>query len=142
MAAVTHTPAKRQILRKVRNALIQKTVQPFKDIDNNSPIFGYSGELPEIEFAENFSNQNGQFFYCEKMEDFFVGIEQLAKAKKWNHLFCWDKDIYHNMQDRGFKKIHIGKILDKLDASITKCEALVSRTGSIVLTSSLESGRF
>ena len=43
--------SKEKVLKKVRNALINKLENPFKDVDFTSNVFFQQKEGPEVEFA-------------------------------------------------------------------------------------------
>jgi L-lactate dehydrogenase complex protein LldG len=96
--------------------------------------------LPEM-FAKAFTEVSGQLIYCQDEEDFLYNFLDLSEAKQWQHIYCWNPDLQVLFQEIDFRKCRIGKKLDKAHAGLTFCEALVARTGSIVLSSGLSAGR-
>lgn len=135
------TTSKEIILKKIREALIHKTTQPFPQIDSSSSVYSSSDESLEIIFAEEFTKVQGQFIFCEYEKEFVRNLESLAEEKKWNHLYCWELPLQELFIKHDFRKCRIGKNLDKADAGITLCEALIARTGSILLSSKQDAGR-
>ena len=57
--------SKEKVLKKVRNALINKLENPFKDVDFTSNVFFQQKEGPEVEFATKLVENGGTFIYCE-----------------------------------------------------------------------------
>lgn len=135
------TSSKENILKKIRAALIQKTEQPFPQTDSTSSVYQSSGESLEILFAEEFTKVNGEFIFCEYEKEMVTNLEKLAEEKKWFNMYCWELPLQELFIKNDFRKCRIGKSIDKADAGITLCEALVARTGSIFLSSKQEAGR-
>lgn len=133
--------AKSQILSRIRQALNKQVPKPFPDqIDHPGP-FKQSTESLDVRFAEAFVKLNGQFIYCSQADDFYEELVKLTEAKGWKHIFVWNNDIQEFLLKKQFRKFRIGKNLQKADAGLTFCEALVARTGSILISSRLASGR-
>ncbi len=134
--------SKSEILGRIRNSLIKSTGLPFKDSEASlRDIYPKPEEPLEILFARSFSALNGGFVYCKSQQEFIRNLEKLADTKGWKHLFCWEPRLQDIFIKHDFRKSRIGKSLDKADASVTSCEALVARTGSILMSSRQESGR-
>ncbi len=131
---------KERMLKQIRKALIEKTDNPYPRLEESGPIYKQSDELLEIQFAQEFSKINGQFLFCENKEQCILDLQQLIAERKWTELFCWEnslawlkeniKDIQHT--DVNFEQANVG---------ITTCDALVARTGSIIITNASEAGR-
>ena len=61
--------SREKVLKKVRNALIYKTDNPFPQVDFESPVYRPMDESPDVNFAQEFTKVGGQFVYCEDEED-------------------------------------------------------------------------
>jgi len=133
--------AKGEILSKIRNALSKSLPQPYPSLDNGHSFYKSSEEIPEIRFAENFKNNGGEFIFCVDEQEFLEQLNELAESKGWRHLFTWEKPLQDLFIRNNFKKCRIGRGLDKADAGVTGCEALIARTGSILLSSRQMEGR-
>jgi L-lactate dehydrogenase complex protein LldG len=132
---------KERILTRVRNALIQKTERPFTDPEGTGGIYKPLTEELSVAFAQAFQAVQGNFIYCESPDECADALAALADQNAWEHLYCWDDTLQSLFAERDFRKVRIGHKLDKADAGIMRCEALIARTGSILLSSRLASGR-
>lgn len=133
--------AKGEILSKIRDALSKSLPQPYASLDNGHSFYKSSPEIPEIRFAENFKNNGGEFIFCIDEQEFTEQLNELAESKGWRHLFAWEKRLQDLFIKNNFKKCRIGRGLEKADAGVTGCEALIARTGSILLSSHQMEGR-
>jgi len=134
--------SKEKILNRIRLGLKDRTPIPEKGLDPNTEIYlRDEDEDLALTFAENFTAINGNFIFCESLEIMVEQLIALTEEKNWRNLHCWHNDLIDVFKTLEFKNIRIGKMLDKADAGITICEALIARTGSILLSSNLPSGR-
>jgi len=140
-------PARANILKRIINALFNKTPKtsktpkPVEEVDLKKEVSVRSTENLSVTFAESFNEVSGKFVYCESIEEFVDQLNSLTETNAWNNLHCWHPQLQEVFQEVDFRKCRIGKNLDKADGGITTCEALVARTGSILLSSALPSGR-
>jgi L-lactate dehydrogenase complex protein LldG len=131
--------SKENILKKIRKALTQTTPIPFPASEGSSPLFHPGKQELEIEFGEQFSKLLGKFVYCTDEQEFGSQLSAIIAHNKWERIFC---------KEDGLKKIlppsltsGLSSDLASADMAITSCEALVARTGSIILSSAQQSGR-
>lgn len=134
--------SKEIVLRKVREALAMSA--PFLP---STPDFTTSVYAPLLEdlsvlFAETFIRNSGTFVYCENEEDFFDQLFEFKRVRGLDNLYVWEpilKKILHagGINFNGTEENFIGHA----DAALTTCEALVARTGSILISSANASGR-
>jgi L-lactate dehydrogenase complex protein LldG len=134
------SPAKENILKKIRQALVNSTPVPFPQSEGNSSVYTPPTQENEIEFAENFSRISGRFIYCADIAELTVQLEQLITAQSWAQVFCREPQLLPILE-KPLKGILIMDDLPEADVSITTCEALIARTGSILMSSAQESGR-
>jgi L-lactate dehydrogenase complex protein LldG len=128
--------ARSNILNKIRMALANPTPLPFPQAEEapGFPVQPQSGDLV-VEFAEQFSALQGKFVFCTDENELKTGFEKLCYQNKWTKIYC------EEVRFRGI--IGPNSLHDDVascEASITSCEALVARTGSIVL-SAVHQGR-
>ena len=116
-------------------------ILPFPETNNNDFVYQPSRQELEIEFAENFINLEGKFSYCSSYQEFVDQLTQLLEAKKWTKIICKENKIIEQLQSSNFLKLDHETTVEFCDASITSCECLVARTGSILLSNETESGR-
>jgi len=132
--------AKENILKKIRQALVNPTPVPFPQSEGNSSVYTPQSQENEIEFAENFSRISGRFIYCADITELTTQLNQLITAQSWAQVFCRESRLLAILE-KPLKGILIREDLPEADVSITSCEALIARTGSILMSSAQESGR-
>lgn len=129
------------ILNKVKQALSKKKIN-LQEPNFSSPIFAKSPEKDlVIAFAENFVKTKGEFIFCESEKDFLDSLQLIIQKKKLAHIFAWEETLYLFLDKAKIKYSKNEINFMKADAGITLCESLVSRTGSILISSSSRSGR-
>jgi L-lactate dehydrogenase complex protein LldG len=134
------SPSKENILKKIRKALSQSTPLPFPQSEGNSSVFKPSRQELEVEFAEQFIALQGRFVFCVNRQELAFQFNSLVKKQGWEKVFCADPRLMElvRFQTSGY---HTADDLADADASVTDCECLVARTGSIVLSSRQAMGR-
>lgn len=134
------SPAKESILKKIRKALSHSTPLPFPQSEANQPLFPPLQQNADVEFAEQFTKLQGKFSYCANVKELAEQLSALITARQWTFIFCSEPDLKQLLLHQGFSHFSDTTLKD-CDCSITGCEALVARTGSIVLSSSQAMGR-
>jgi L-lactate dehydrogenase complex protein LldG len=136
------SPAKENILKRVRNALSQPVQLPFPQAEGNNSVFKTSHEGLEIKFAEEFSKLQGRFVFCASHEELAQSLAMLAENKQWTNIYCQELQLLHVLEPYHLACLNAGEGgLQTADAGITSCELLVARTGSVVLSAAQPSGR-
>jgi L-lactate dehydrogenase complex protein LldG len=134
------TNAKENILKKIRKALSNSTPLPFPQSEGSTSVFQPLQQEPEVEFAEQFTKLQGKFIYCINRQELAFQLSSLIKKQDWNKVYCVeDKLIEPVISQLNDRLVKTG--LADCDVSITGCEYLVARTGSIVMSSAQKSGR-
>ncbi len=132
--------SKENILKKIRKALSQSTPLPFPKSEGNESVFQVAQQEKEIEFAEQFTKLQGKFIYCINQQELAFQLNSLVKKMDWQKVYCLEDDL---LKEAGLQ--HSDRLvktgLADCDVSITGCECLVARTGTIVMSSAQESGR-
>jgi L-lactate dehydrogenase complex protein LldG len=134
------SPAKENILKRIRQALVNPTPVPFPQSEGNSNVYAPQKQENEIEFAENFGRIQGRFLYCANQEELILQLSQLISKQGWTQVFCRETGMLPFLKEP-LKGLLINDDLPEADVSITGCEALVARTGSILMSSAQDSGR-
>ena len=132
--------AKENIFKRIRQALVNPTPVPFPQSEGNSSVYKAPSQENEIEFAENFSRIQGRFLYCADEADMLRQLTELVARMKWTQVFCRESALQTLLQEP-LKGLMISDELPEADVSITGCEALIARTGSLMMSSAQESGR-
>ena len=137
---MSSTNSKENILKKIRKALSNSTPLPFPQSEGNTSVFPPLEQEAEVEFAEQFTRLQGKFIYCINRQELAFQLGSLIKKQDWNKVFCVEEKLIEpvaaQLEDRIIKTD-----LANCDVSITGCEYLVARTGSIVMSAAQASGR-
>ncbi|MEX6688631.1 LUD domain-containing protein [Danxiaibacter flavus] len=132
--------AKENILKKIRQALSNPVPVPFPQSEGNDSVFQPRQQESEVEFAENFSKLQGRFSFCLDRAEAVEQLKALITTRNWTKIYCREEQLKNDLQQAGLG-IQYTTDLYGCDASITTCEKLIARTGSIVLSSAQQSGR-
>jgi L-lactate dehydrogenase complex protein LldG len=127
--------AKENILKRIRKALINPVPLPFPGSEGNQSVFHPSTEDDAILFAEEFTKIQGRFAFCADEQDMLQQFALLAREQNWKNIYC--KDV----QFSSLLELEPYADLANCDVSVTGCEYLVARTGSIVLSTAQAGGR-
>ena len=130
-----------KVLKKVRNALIHKTDNPFSDLDFESNVYNEMIDSPEVVFAEEFIKVSGKFVYCESAEEFIDNLKALMLENNWSNVFCLEDNIKKILTDGNILYLSDEEDFYNIEVGITHCEYLISRLGSIMVSSKQQCGR-
>ena len=134
------TPSKENILKKIRKALSHSTPIPFPKSESKLPFFQPLQQEVVVEFAEQFTKLQGRFAYCENQQELAGQLKELIISRQWTNVYCCEENLKQLLQRNGFD-IFSGTSLNDCDCSITSCEALAARTGTIVMSANQTNGR-
>ncbi len=135
------TKTKEKVLKRVRQALIHKTENRFPKLDFDSSVFKASDDPLELYFAQELIKVNGKFIYCENEQEFCSNIKTLTAELKFKQIFCNEIDLMDHLRSVSIPFLSGQQDLVTCDTTITGCEALVSRTGSVIVSSKQKAGR-
>jgi L-lactate dehydrogenase complex protein LldG len=128
------SPAKENILKRVRNALSQSVQLPFPNSEGNSSVFRTENESLELKFAEEFTRLQGKFVFCTGKGELMESLRALCENKEWHNVFCQTPALLKIIHQEELPVLNQGT-MHEADAAITDCEYLVARTGTVVLSS-------
>src|SRR5690606_31786316 len=134
------SPAKENILKRIRKALSHSTPLPFPKSEGNDSVFQPEQQEKEIEFAEQFTKLQGRFIFCINQQELAFQLSSLVRKMDWQKVFCLEDELIKTAGSQFSERI-VKKGLADCDVSITGCECLVARTGSIVMSAAQKSGR-
>lgn len=127
---MSNSTAKNNILKKIRMALAHPTPLPFPKSEGTDSVFQPQQQDLVVEFAEQFTGLQGKFIFCTDEKELIEGFNKLCYQNQWTKIYCeeekWKQIIPPNSSHND---------IVTCEASITSCEFLVARTGSIVLGS-------
>ena len=130
---MANSTAKENILNRIKQALVNPVPLPFALSEVDSSVYLPAIEELDIIFAEEFTKLQGKFIFCIDENDLQNQLQQLIAVKEWMKIYCnedkWNPQFSNTIN------------LESCDASITGCEFLVARTGTIVMSAAQKSGR-
>jgi len=126
-----------QILEKLKAACDNKNGLT-NNFNQSVHVFPEPHNLLET-FVEECTNVNGEVILCEGQKDLWVQLANVLDTKSRPKVLCYDSYIKDNlpdtvslMNDEHFVEVEVG---------LTRCEALIARSGSVLVSSSCYSGR-
>ncbi len=125
--------AREEMLKKIREALLVSKENPFEDEDLNADVYPVSEDIPELDFAKKLIEANGNFVFCENMEEFREQFNALIAQKNWQRFRPGDNEIASFTSLPADTIIHPDLCTGE-EIGITRCEFLAARTGSIVIS--------
>ncbi|MGO1649667.1 MAG: LutC/YkgG family protein [Sphingobacterium sp.] len=137
---IRNTTAKEKMLKKIRQALLQKKENPHPAFEDR-PLYGDQEDALDLVFANEFTQLGGQFLYCDGEIDLIENLIILVEKIKVSKIYVWEKALQEILDPYGFPFRKSIQEFEEIDASITSCEALIARNGSILLSNASESGR-
>ena len=120
--------------------MTQSTPLPFPASEGTTTVFKPGKQELEVEFGEQFSKLLGKFVYCADIEELEAQLSTLIAHNKWEKIFFREDEMKTVFSSSLFGKTSYPD-LATANAAITTCEALVARTGSIIMSSAQKSGR-
>ncbi|MBR8534727.1 lactate utilization protein [Carboxylicivirga sediminis] len=90
-------------------------------------------------FIDEFEKVNGQVVVCDNQLAVARQLVELADEHCWNNVFCLEESLLPYIPD----SIQLGNDEDfeSMQVGITGCELLIARTGSVMVSSAVASGR-
>jgi len=127
---MSNSPAKNNILKKIRMALAHPTPLPFPKSEGAESVFQPQQQDLVVEFAEQFTALQGKFVFCVDQKELVEGFKKLCYQNQWTKIYC-EEDMWKTI----IPPKSLYNDIVTCDASITSCEFLIARTGGIVMTS-------
>ena len=134
------SPAKENMLKRIREALAHTTPIPFPQSEKNQAVYPPLTQEHEIEFAEQFTKLQGKFIYCINRQELAFQFASLVRKQDWSPIFCAEQKLITMLGEPLSERLTTTDLAG-CQVSVTGCEYLVARTGSIVLSSAQQQGR-
>jgi L-lactate dehydrogenase complex protein LldG len=136
------TRAKDNILKRLKKIKENPSTLPYPNLAEEAlEIYPEATDSLDVLFAQTFQSNGGKFVYCGSQKELIDNLQLLSKQKKWSKVYCWESELQQLFDQQNFAYHAQKEALIHSDASITTCDALVARTGAVLLSSNTESGR-
>jgi L-lactate dehydrogenase complex protein LldG len=134
------TTPKEKLLKKIRQALLEKRDNPYPNLES-LPMYPPAPENLDLMFAEEFTAVQGQFAFCEDEVQFIETLLELAEKRNWRKIYCWEPALQEVLNRYEYPFFETDKDFTQAEVGLTLCEALVARNGSIMVSSAQAAGR-
>ena len=95
-----------------------------------------------VAFAELFQQIGGEFHYCETLAELAAGLAAFRERQQVGAPYVWEPDLQAVLTMAGIEfRADEADFIAAADLSLTSCEALVARTGSVLVSAATASGR-
>ncbi len=127
--------SREKVLKKIRNALIHKaTKERPAFVDFETEVFYKAEEESELIFAQNFTESGGKFIFCEDNVILVENIEFVVTENGCNQgLVCQESMLQGLLQIAEIP--YNNQYTADSTIVVCSCEYLISRTGSILISS-------
>jgi len=100
---------------------------------------------PVGDLSENFKSEiekiSGSCFIVNDYSSIVSTLDELLKAESISQVLCLESEILDKIKDQNFQLSSDISIVSTCAATITGCEFLISRTGSVMVSNGNASGR-
>ncbi|MFZ9661168.1 MAG: LutC/YkgG family protein [Chitinophagaceae bacterium] len=131
---------KQNILKRIRKALERPVPLPFPKAEQQQKIYQRSEEDLAVIFAEEFTRLQGKFGFFSDLDLLAKELIEMIRKFEWKEVYCAEQGLRILLKKNGFHDFS-NKSLSFADVAITTCEALVARTGTMVMSAALPEGR-
>jgi L-lactate dehydrogenase complex protein LldG len=133
--------SREKILKKIRDALIEKTEAPYPILDQDSSVYPELTDTLDVVFAEEMLKVSGKFMYCDSEDDFTGVLKSFILEKDWPLLYCLDPVLQMMLKQAGIPFQSDPEKILEARIGITRCESLIARLGTVMVSSRLNPGR-
>lgn len=129
------------VLSRIRNALRSSDPLDLERIDWKENVYPDLSDSKDLVFAREFTKVSGKFVYCQSELEFIKSLIALMEKEKWKRLTVTDP-LLKALLDL-YEILHSDIDLNQNSpvAGLTRCEFLIARLGSIMVSSAHVSGR-
>lgn len=141
MAISNNSNSRAAMLNTIEAALKAKTAKPFIHKSNANPSVVPLATIPLLQqFTINFTKLLGNVIHSQSQAQTVKNLQTICIANNYTKIFCAETTIINLCHANGWQ-LPLHNNLATCHVSITTCECLVARTGSLMLSSALPQGR-
>jgi L-lactate dehydrogenase complex protein LldG len=133
--------SKEKVLKKIRDALIEKTEPPYPILDMEAPVYVPMTESLDVTFAQELVGVSGKFGYCESEDEFLTFLQSYILERDWPVMYCYDEQLQKLLRQGGIPFESDPEKITDMKLGITRCEYLIARLGSVMVSSRISPGR-
>ncbi|MGE8422568.1 MAG: LutC/YkgG family protein, partial [Sphingobacterium siyangense] len=106
-----------------------------------TPLYKEEDELVDIVFVRELTAAGGKFLYCDGEIGLIENLISLTEENNIKNIYAWEQGVQNLLSPYGFPFLKTAEDFELANASITSCEALVARNGSVMVSNANASGR-
>ncbi len=134
--------SREKVLKSIRDALVNPMNPPFVAEDYADKIYQRPGEeYHEILFAQALAKVSGRFVYNRNENEFAANLKTFLQSRGKDSIHCYEPGLQKILNEHGLFCVNALEEFPECEISLTGCEFLVARTGSILVSSRQGSGR-
>ncbi len=134
------TPSKEKMLKKIREALIEKRDNPYPNLEETA-LYEENRDYLDVLFAEQLTAVAGKFIFCEDEITFIENLLAMADEKTWRKIYCWEPQLQSVLTQYEFPFYSTDTDFMQAEVGITLCESLIARNGSVLVSNGNAAGR-
>lgn len=138
---IRESTTREKVLKNIRHALINPSENPFPEVDFETEVYKPMDEEGDVTFAMEFSKAGGKFVFCDSAHDMLLKVRGLFADNGWGEAWCNEESLAGLLNHAKIPVKRINQGFESLKVAVTSCEFLISRTGSILMSSQQFSGR-
>lgn len=134
--------ARNNILNRLKSIKNHSSTLPYPNLETEElNIYPKPTDTLDVLFAQTFQQNGGKFVFCASQKELVENLKLLSQQKNWSKVYCWETELQQLFDQQNIPYQTQKEALIHADASITTCDALIARTGSVLLSSNSASGR-
>ncbi|OYT17219.1 MAG: hypothetical protein B7C24_03760 [Bacteroidetes bacterium 4572_77] len=133
--------SKERILKAIRNGLMTEVKNSYTEVNAEKAVMKPLEESIDFHFAQELSALGGKFIFCESEEQMLQTLKLIIKEEDLDPLFCVNPELQHQLSAAQIPFIFEEKDFKKTKSSLSACEFLIARFGSVLMSAGLPSGR-
>jgi L-lactate dehydrogenase complex protein LldG len=133
--------SREKILKKIRNALVEKTEPPFPITDQQSPVYPEFTDPLDVTFAKNLVDAGGKFVFSESIDEFACNLKSFSLEKDWPVFFVPGAELQAILKENGIPFVSDHQQINKASMALIGCEYLIARHGTVMVSSRVLRGR-
>jgi len=135
------TGSREKILSDIRNSILKRQATEKIPLDLDGDIYPHLNCSLEEKFCDELVKVNGSCFFCNDHKELNDKLKELITERKWDIVYCIDQQLRTLLTDIDDLFCHDNDKFRQTEAAVTTCEFLIARTGSVMVSSALSSGR-
>lgn len=138
---MNNNSSKDNILKRIQDAKQTREFGSVFSVSTDAEIYQPLEPDAVSCFKKELEAINGQCEIFETVDELFFHLKKMLNDKNIETVFCRDSHISAQLQKSDIPYTQNPDDFETMKAAVTRCEFLIARTGSVVVSSAGESGR-